>query len=259
MDARIDVHRILGLREGEAHVIRNAGGVVTDEVIRSLAISQHKLGTTEVIADRPHAMRPRGTRRRRARRAARRGGPGAAQLDDRSVRRRAPGAWPTGSPRSGTSPFLKPARSVRGFVYDVNTGALDEVMGLPRSCAVRGSGRLAAVERRRRSASALAAVAAHGRRRRTSAASGRPDARRSERSAGVPGSITQGTLEHEFFGGARGAWHASDVNRRRAGVAGAGQPAPRLRATGSSADAYDGGDPGGGRGPRRGGIARHRS
>ena len=49
MDARIDVHRILGLREGEAHVIRNAGGVVTDEVIRSLAISQHKLGTTEVI------------------------------------------------------------------------------------------------------------------------------------------------------------------------------------------------------------------
>ena len=49
MDARIDVHRILGIREGDAHVIRNAGGVVTDEVIRSLTISQHKLGTTEVI------------------------------------------------------------------------------------------------------------------------------------------------------------------------------------------------------------------
>src|SRR5918999_358119 len=49
MDARLDVYRILGLKEGDAHVIRNAGGVVTDEVIRSLTISQHKLGTTEVV------------------------------------------------------------------------------------------------------------------------------------------------------------------------------------------------------------------
>src|ERR1700748_548204 len=49
MDARLDVYRILGLREGEAHVIRNAGGVVTDDAIRSLAISQRLLGTEEVI------------------------------------------------------------------------------------------------------------------------------------------------------------------------------------------------------------------
>ncbi|HEY3750478.1 MAG TPA: carbonic anhydrase [Pseudonocardiaceae bacterium] len=49
MDARLDVYRILGLQEGEAHVIRNAGGVVTDDEIRSLAISQRLLGTTEII------------------------------------------------------------------------------------------------------------------------------------------------------------------------------------------------------------------
>lgn len=49
MDARMDVYRILGLQEGEAHVIRNAGGVVTDDEIRSLAISQRLLGTREII------------------------------------------------------------------------------------------------------------------------------------------------------------------------------------------------------------------
>ncbi len=49
MDARLDVHRALGLEEGEAHVIRNAGGVVTEDVIRSLLISQRLLGTREVM------------------------------------------------------------------------------------------------------------------------------------------------------------------------------------------------------------------
>src|ERR1700710_1069791 len=49
MDARLDVYRVLGLGEGEAHVIRNAGGVVTDDQIRSLAISQRLLGTTEIV------------------------------------------------------------------------------------------------------------------------------------------------------------------------------------------------------------------
>ncbi|SEK30137.1 carbonic anhydrase [Blastococcus sp. DSM 46786] len=49
MDARMDVYRLLGLVPGEAHVIRNAGGVVTDDVLRSLAISQHVLGTREVV------------------------------------------------------------------------------------------------------------------------------------------------------------------------------------------------------------------
>lgn len=49
MDARLDVHKILGLHEGEAHVIRNAGGVATDDAIRSLTISQRLLGTNEIV------------------------------------------------------------------------------------------------------------------------------------------------------------------------------------------------------------------
>jgi Carbonic anhydrase len=49
MDARLDVHKILGLEEGDAHVIRNAGGVITDDEIRSLTISQRLLGTREVV------------------------------------------------------------------------------------------------------------------------------------------------------------------------------------------------------------------
>jgi carbonic anhydrase len=49
MDARLDVHKILGLQEGDAHVIRNAGGVVTDDAIRSLVISQRLLGTEEIL------------------------------------------------------------------------------------------------------------------------------------------------------------------------------------------------------------------
>src|SRR5690348_7724541 len=49
MDARLDVHKILGLQEGDAHVIRNAGGVATDDAIRSLTISQRLLGTKEIV------------------------------------------------------------------------------------------------------------------------------------------------------------------------------------------------------------------
>lgn len=49
MDARLDVHALLGLELGDAHVIRNAGGVVSDDAIRSLVISQRLLGTEEII------------------------------------------------------------------------------------------------------------------------------------------------------------------------------------------------------------------
>jgi carbonic anhydrase len=49
MDSRLDVFAALGLKNGEAHVLRNAGGVITDDVIRSLAVSQRRLGTTEVM------------------------------------------------------------------------------------------------------------------------------------------------------------------------------------------------------------------
>ena len=49
MDARLDVHKILGISEGDAHVIRNAGGVVSDDALRSLVISQRLLGTTSIV------------------------------------------------------------------------------------------------------------------------------------------------------------------------------------------------------------------
>ena len=54
MDARLDTHKLLGLEEGDAHVIRNAGGVVSDDVLRSLVISQRLLGTSEGCAHTPH-------------------------------------------------------------------------------------------------------------------------------------------------------------------------------------------------------------
>ena len=57
MDARLDTHKLLGLQEGDAHVIRNAGGVVTDDVIRSLVISQRSAGHPRDCAGPPHGLR----------------------------------------------------------------------------------------------------------------------------------------------------------------------------------------------------------
>ncbi|GAA3431470.1 hypothetical protein GCM10018954_010710 [Kutzneria kofuensis] len=57
MDARIRVFELFGLQQGEAHVLRNGGGVVTDDVIRSLALSQRKLGTREIMVVQPHLVR----------------------------------------------------------------------------------------------------------------------------------------------------------------------------------------------------------
>jgi len=126
MDARLDVYRMLGLAEGEAHVIRNAGGVVTDDQIRSLAISQRLLGTREVIlihhtdcgmltftdaAFRDQVEADTGVRPSWS----------AEAFDDveadvrRSMR------------RVLASPFLPHTDQVRGFVFDVATGRLSEV------------------------------------------------------------------------------------------------------------------------------------
>jgi len=126
MDARVDPYRTLGLTLGDAHVIRNAGGVVTAEVIRSLTISQHKLGTTEVVlightgcglegldSDEFASKLEEETREPRDWSIA------AFEEVDTSVRE--------GIERIKSSPFLSRAESVRGFVYDVNTGALREV------------------------------------------------------------------------------------------------------------------------------------
>ena len=128
MDARVNPHALLGLEEGDAHVISNAGGVITDDEIRSLAISQRLLGTEEIVLDPPHRLRDA--------RAQRRGRSSA-----RSRRRPASSRqWPVGglSPTSTTdvreslerireSPFIPRKDSVRGFVYEVETGRLREV------------------------------------------------------------------------------------------------------------------------------------
>ncbi|HEU0089263.1 MAG TPA: carbonic anhydrase [Pseudonocardiaceae bacterium] len=126
MDARLDPVHLLGLRPGEAHVIRNAGGVVTDDVIRSLAVSQRKLGTTEVLL--LHHTRC-----------------GMATFTDEDFwaeLQQATGLRPTWAvetfrdaktdlrqsmERIRRSPFLTNTTVVRGFVVDIGRGDLHEV------------------------------------------------------------------------------------------------------------------------------------
>jgi carbonic anhydrase len=126
MDARLDVYGILGLHDGEAHVIRNAGGVVTDDAIRSLAISQRLLGTREIVLihhtecgmltftdddfkasiQEETGLKP----------------PWAAEAFpdlDGDVRQ--------SIARIKASPFVPHTDAVRGFVFDVATGKLNEV------------------------------------------------------------------------------------------------------------------------------------
>jgi carbonic anhydrase len=126
MDARLHVYGALGLKEGDAHVIRNAGGVVTDDAIRSLAISQRLLGTEEIILihhtdcgmltfhdddfkdsiEQDTGIRP----------------PWAAEAFrdlDADIKQ--------SIARVKASPFIPNTDSVRGFVYEVETGKLREV------------------------------------------------------------------------------------------------------------------------------------
>jgi carbonic anhydrase len=128
MDARLNPYAILGLSEGDAHVIRNAGGVVTDDVIRSLAISQRLLGTNEIVLIH-HT------------------GCGMLTFRDDDVKAQieadtgirppfALEAFPDldGDVRQSiarikASPFVPDKGSVRGFVYDIETGKLREVTG----------------------------------------------------------------------------------------------------------------------------------
>lgn len=129
MDARLDLHRILGLREGEAHVIRNAGGVVTPEVIRSLAISQHKLGTREVILVQHTQCGLEGLDRdafveyleEETGGAPRDWTIGAFDDVERSLRR--------SLELVRESPFILHKDAIRAFVYEVESGKLREVPG----------------------------------------------------------------------------------------------------------------------------------
>ncbi len=126
MDARLHVYGALGIKEGESHVIRNAGGVVTDDEIRSLAISQHLLGTEEIIlihhtdcgmltfTDEEFTEKLQSETGQRP--------PWAAEsftsLED-DVRR--------SLQRIIDSPFVPKKDSIRGFIFDVATGRLNEV------------------------------------------------------------------------------------------------------------------------------------
>ena len=126
MDARLDIHKILGLEEGDAHVIRNAGGVITDDEIRSLTISQRLLGTREIILihhtdcgmltfsddefkQQIHedvGMKPHFSME------------SFSDLEEdvrQSIR------------RIEANPFIPHTDSVRGFIYEVETGRLREV------------------------------------------------------------------------------------------------------------------------------------
>jgi carbonic anhydrase len=126
MDARLDVHGLLGLGLGDAHVIRNAGGVVTDDEIRSLAISQRLLGTEEIILIHHTDC-------------------GMLTFTDDAFKRGIQdevGIKPEWAPESfndldedvrqsiariRASPFIPHTDAVRGFVYEVETGRLREV------------------------------------------------------------------------------------------------------------------------------------
>ena len=125
MDARLDVHAILGLEEGDAHVIRNAGGVVTDDEIRSLAISQRLLGTEEIILIH-HTDCGMLTFTDEEFKRSIQDETGAS----RSGRpRRSPTSTRTSASRSRVSRRARSSRTraVRGFVYEVETGKLREV------------------------------------------------------------------------------------------------------------------------------------
>ena len=132
MDARMQPNRILGLEEGEAHVIRNAGGVITDDEIRSLAISQRLLGTEEIILMHHTDC-------------------GMLTFTDEDFRQALQedvGIKPPWAPeafsdleadvrqsiaRIQASPFIPRKDSVRGFIYEVETGRLREVTGADRA------------------------------------------------------------------------------------------------------------------------------
>ena len=125
MDSRLNVFATLGLTEGEAHILRNAGGVVTDDVIRSLAISQRRLGTTDIMLIHHTDC-------------------GMQKVTDDGFRaelQESGGVAPSFAIESFTdvdanirqsilrvrrSVFLAHRDRVRGFVYDVDTGALRE-------------------------------------------------------------------------------------------------------------------------------------
>jgi carbonic anhydrase len=126
MDARINVYGVLGLNEGEAHVIRNAGGVITDDEIRSLAISQRLLGTKEIILIHHTdcgmlTFTDDGFKASIQEELGIKPAWAAEAFSDLDADVRQSIA------RINASPYIPIKDSVRGFVFDVATGKLNEV------------------------------------------------------------------------------------------------------------------------------------
>ena len=126
MDARINVYGVLGLGDGEAHVIRNAGGVITEDEIRSLAISQRLLGTQEIILIHHTdcgmlTFTDDGFKASIEKHTGLRPAWAAEAFPDEAADVRQSIA------RIKQSPFIPIKDSVRGFVFDVATGLLNEI------------------------------------------------------------------------------------------------------------------------------------
>jgi carbonic anhydrase len=126
MDSRIDVFAALGLPQGAAHVLRNAGGVVTDDVIRSLAISQRRLGTEEVMLIH-HTDCGMSMISDDAFRAELQDATGMAPSFAIESFRDVDADVRQSMARVRNSPFLLHRERVRGLVYDVTTRALREI------------------------------------------------------------------------------------------------------------------------------------
>lgn len=126
MDARLDPARVLGLEEGDAHVIRNAGGVIAEDEIRSLAISQHLLGTKEIILlhHTDCGMLTFTDEEFAAKLEAETGT--APEWESRSFTDLDADLLDS-IERIKASPFIPNGDHVRGFVYEVETGRLREV------------------------------------------------------------------------------------------------------------------------------------
>src|SRR3954454_94319 len=125
MDTRIDLFPMLGLERGDAHIIRNAGGLVTDDAIRSLSASQRLLGTTEIIVVMHHGCGLRGASEDEFREALAADGVlptwrlGACEDVEDTLRH--------SLARLRSSPELTARDHIRGFVFDPDSGRLDEV------------------------------------------------------------------------------------------------------------------------------------
>jgi len=121
MDARIDVFAVLGLHLGEAHVIRNAGGRVTDDVLRSLALSSQVLGVTAVAVMQHTKCGLAGVTDDELRRLT--GADlGFFPIDDHAAALREDIDILT------STPYLEPIATIAGFVYDVETGEINDIV-----------------------------------------------------------------------------------------------------------------------------------